>query len=207
MRKIGEVVFGNNARFDDGVLLAYLSPRKGVSEILTIGNDAVIRSGTVLYAGSTIADHLETGHNVIIREENEIGSHVSIWNNAVIDYGCRIGNNVKIHCNCYISQFTVIEDDVFLAPGVTIANDIHPGCPDSKSCMKGPTLKKGVQIGVNVTILPYVIIGERSLIGGGAVVTKDVPPESVMFGNPARVHGSIHDLNCVTDMRDRGPYV
>jgi acetyltransferase-like isoleucine patch superfamily enzyme len=207
LHNVGEVVLGRNARFDDGVIVGYLSPRSGVSRILRIGDDAVVRAGTVIYAGSTIGDDLETGHNVVIREENEIGSHFSIWNNSVIDYGCKIGNGVKIHCNCYISQFTTIEDGVFLAPGVMIANDIHPGCPDSKPCMRGPTLKRGVQIGVNVTIVPFITIGERSLVGSGAVVTRDIPPESVVYGNPARVHGSIYDLRCVTKIRDRGPYV
>ncbi len=207
MNKFGEVVLGANAVLDDGCKIGYLSPRKGVERILKIGDNAVVRTGTVIYAGSTIGDHLETGHNVVIREENEIGSRFSIWNNSVIDYGCRIGDNVKIHCNVYVAQFTIMEDDVFLAPGVTIANDIHPGCPDSKECMKGPVIKKGAQIGVNVTILPFVVIGEGALVGSGAVVTKDVPAGAVVFGNPARVHGRAEDLKCVTDIRDKGPYV
>ena len=207
MHNIGEVLHGQNARFEDGSIVGYLSPRSGISRILRIGEGAVVRVGSVIYAGSTIGDHLETGHNVVIREENEIGSHFSIWNNSVIDYGCKIGNGVKIHCNCYIAQFTTIEDDVFLAPGVTIANDIHPGCPDSKPCMRGPTLKRGVKIGVNVTIVPFITIGEKSLVGSGAVVTRDIPPESVVYGNPARVRGSIYDLRCVTKLRDRGPYL
>jgi acetyltransferase-like isoleucine patch superfamily enzyme len=203
----GELRIGGDAAIDDGVQLAYISPRAGISRVLIIGTGAKIRSGSVIYAGTTIGDRLETGHNVVIREENTIGEGFSIWNNSVIDYDCVIGHNVKIHCNCYVAQFTTIEDDVFLAPGVTIANDIHPGCPDSKPCMKGPTLKRGVKVGVNATILPYVIIGEGSLVGSGAVVTRDVPPNSVVYGNPARVQGSVFDLKCVTDIRDRGPYV
>ncbi len=207
MESVGKLLMGDGATIDDGVRLAYLSPRPDVAGELKVGKGATIRSGTVIYAGTVIGDGLETGHNVVIREENEVGSHLNIWNNSVIDYGCVIGNNVKIHCNCYIAQFTTLEDDVFLAPGVMIANDPHPGCPDSKPCMKGPTLKKGVRVGVNVTILPYITIGENSLIGGGAVVTQDIPANSVVYGNPGRVHGSIFDLKCTTEIRDRGPYV
>jgi acetyltransferase-like isoleucine patch superfamily enzyme len=90
---------------------------------------------------------------------------------------------------------------------VMIANDMHPGCPNSAECMRGPIIKRGVQIGVNVTLVPFITIGERSLIGSGSVVTRDVPPESVVYGNPARVQGSIRDLTCRTQIRDIGPYV
>jgi acetyltransferase-like isoleucine patch superfamily enzyme len=193
---------GEGSQIDPNVLLGYLTVREIKDLKLIIGKDAQIRNGTVIYAGSSIGDGLTTGHNVIIREENKIGHHFSIWSNSVVDYGCEIGNNVKIHCNVYIAQFTKIEDDAFLAPGVTIANDIHPGCEYSKECMKGPTIKKGAQIGVNATLLPFIIIGEHSLIGSGAVVTKDVPPRSVVIGNPARVIKSIDDLKCVTGLTD-----
>ena len=202
---IGAVHLGEGAVIDEGAILGYLSPRRGVSDVLTIGDGARVRSGCVIYAGSRIGAHLETGHNTIIREENEIGERFSIWNNSVIDYGCRIGDRVKIHCNIYIAQFTVIEDDVFLAPGVTIANDYHPGCPDSRDCMRGPTLKKGCHIGVNVTILPYVTIGEGTLIGSGSVVTKDLPPGVVAYGNPARAHATLAEMRCKTGRRE-APY-
>jgi acetyltransferase-like isoleucine patch superfamily enzyme len=205
-QKRGEVHLGVGSVVDPGAIVGYLSPRGGVSETLHIGDRARIRTGSVVYAGSTIGSHLETGHNVIIREENEIGDHFSIWNNSVIDYGCTIGSRVKIHCNIYIAQFTVIEDDVFLAPGVSIANDYHPGCPDSKKCMKGPHLKRGCRIGVNVTVLPYVTIGEGTLVGSGSVVTKDLPAGILAYGNPARVHAALDEIRCKTDRRD-GPYL
>ena len=172
---------------------------------MLIGRKAKIRSGSVIYLGSKIGHHLETGHNVIIREQNKIGNYFSIWNNSVVDYGCTIGNKVKIHSNVYVAQFTKIEDDVFLAPGVTIANDPHPGCRFSKKCMRGPIIKKGVKIGVNVTILPFVTIGEYSLIGAGSVVTKGIPPYSVAYGNPARVIKSIYELRCPIGITDK-PY-
>jgi acetyltransferase-like isoleucine patch superfamily enzyme len=205
-RRMGVVHLGEGAVVDPEALVGYLSPRRGVSKELHIGARARIRSGCVVYAGSTIGDHLETGHNTVIREENVIGHHFSIWNNSVLDYGCTVGNRVKIHCNVYVAQFTVVEDDVFLAPGVTIANDYHPGCPESRECMHGPVLKKGCRIGVNVTLLPYVTVGERTLVGSGAVVTKDIPAGVVAYGNPASVVGKLEDLRCKTGRRE-APYL
>ncbi|HEX8919443.1 MAG TPA: acyltransferase [Chloroflexota bacterium] len=158
-----------------------------------IGPNAVIRAFSVIYAGSTIGSHLETGHNVVIREENEIGHCLNIWNNSTIDYGCVIGDRVKIHCNVYVSQFTTIEDDVFLAPGAKTANDPHPLC---STHLKGPTIKRGARIGMNVTLLPGVVIGEDALVGAGAVVTKDVPARAIVVGNPARVLGTVEDIDC-----------
>ncbi len=201
----GDVIIGANARVDEDVILGYLTGRKIKDYTLRIGDDATIRSGTVIYGGTTIGNRLATGHNVTIREENQIGDNFQVWNCTTIDYGCKIGNNVKIHCNCYVAQFTVIEDNAFMAPGVTIANDIHPGCLYSAECMRGPYIEEGVEIGVNVTILPFVRIGAHSLIGSGAVVVKDVPPESVVVGNPGRVICSIHDLKCQSGLTDR-PY-
>ncbi len=202
---LGIVRLGEGSVVDEGAVLGYRSPRRGVSDVLSIGAGARIRSGCVIYAGSTIGEHFETGHNTVIREENEIGDHFSIWNNSVIDYGCRIGSRVKLHCNIYIAQFTVIEDDVFCAPGVTIANDYHPGCPDSRDCMRGPVLKKGCRIGVGAIILPYVTIGEGTLVGSGSVVTKDLPAGVVAYGNPARVHASLDEMRCKTGRRE-APY-
>ncbi|MBU8923144.1 MAG: hypothetical protein KOO63_15100 [Bacteroidales bacterium] len=205
-RRLGELRLGDGFDFDPEAIVGYLSPRRNVSELLEIGEGARVRSGSVIYAGSKIGKGLETGHNVIIREENTIGDHFNLWNNSVIDYGCTIGHNVKIHCNIYIAQFTVIEDEVFMAPGVTVANDIHPGCPDSGDCMRGPVFKKGCRIGVNVTVVPYVTIGEGTLVGSGSVVTKDLPPGVLAYGNPARVHEDLKDLRCKQGRRE-APYL
>jgi acetyltransferase-like isoleucine patch superfamily enzyme len=198
------VRIGSGAIIDDGVVLGY-RPSRGRDYVLTIGPGAYIRGGTVIYGGSRIGCNLETGHNVVIREENDIGDNFRIWNNSVIDYGCSIGSNVKIHNKVYVAQFTVIEDDVFLAPGVTLANDIHPGCPNSLECMRGPYINKGAQVGINCTILPRVVIGEYSVIGAGSVVTRDIPAGVVAYGSPAQVICDIGNLKCTTGLRDR-PY-
>jgi acetyltransferase-like isoleucine patch superfamily enzyme len=190
---------------DEGVLLGYPTGRAVADRRLILGPGARLRSGTVLYEGSVIGADFQTGHNVVVREENRIGDHVAVWSNSVVDYGCVIGNRVKIHTGVYVAQFTVIEDDAFLAPGVIITNDIHPGCPESKRCMRGPTIRRGAQIGGHVTLLPYISIGEQALIGAGSVVTKDIPARAVAYGNPARVVATIDDLDCVKGLVDK-PY-
>jgi len=181
------IILGANPQVEQYVILGELTGRKIASLQLIIGDNAIIRSGTVIYLGTRIGNDLRTGHNVVIREENIIGDNLQIWSNSVIDYGCRIGNRVKIHCNCYVAQFTIIEDDAFLAPGVIIANDMFPGPMYPDAPLLGPTIKRGAQIGCNCTLRPGVTIGEYSLIGAGSVVTRDIPPHSLAYGNPARV--------------------
>lgn len=197
------VVLSVGYEIGPGVILGYPPGRRIPSLALSIGPDARIRSGTVIYAGSSIGARLETGHNVVIREENTIGDDFKIWNNSTIDYGCVIGDRVKIHCIVYVAQFTMIEDDVFLAPGVTIANDPHPECG---LCMRGPTIKRGACIGVNVTLLSHITIGEGALIGAGSVVTHDIPAHTLAYGNPARPSKTVDELPCPFDLVER-PYV
>lgn len=198
------VVLGEECACDPTVLLGYRTGRPVADLTLRVGPRAQLRSGTVLYGGTTIGASFQTGHHVVVREQNSIGDDVQIWNNTTIDYGCRIGSHVKIHTNCYIAQFTVLEDDVFLAPGVTIANDLHPGCAYSAECMRGPILQRGVQVGVNVTIGPRITIGEYSVIGSGAVVMRDIPPRSLVVGNPARIVKTIEEITCTTGVAPGG---
>ena len=163
---------------DNGVEVNY-KPDRGTYDPLVLGDGARLRSNTVLYQGSRIGENLQTGHNVTIREGCDLGDSVSVWSNTIIDYGCKIGSGVKIHSNCYVAQFTVIHDGAFLAPGVTIANDLYPGDEESAAIMAGPVIGAGAQIGAGSTILPYVRIGAGALIGSGSVVTRDIPPGMV----------------------------
>jgi acetyltransferase-like isoleucine patch superfamily enzyme len=188
---------GVEAKIDDDVMLSYRSGREDIDE-LRLGPGAHLRSGTVLYAGSRIGAGLETGHNVIVREGTRIGDEVCLWSNTTVDYGCSIGNGVKIHCNCYVAQFTRIEDGAFLAPGVTIANDLYPGEAESADAMSGPLIGAGARIGANVTILPFVTIGAGAMVGAGAVVTRDIPEGMVAYGSPAVPRKMLEELISVS---------
>jgi acetyltransferase-like isoleucine patch superfamily enzyme len=196
-----DIAVGKGLNADATAIVGYRSSRARPAE-LVLGADAVIRSGTVVYLGSRIGARFQAGHNVVIREECEIGDDVSVWSNSVIDYRCRIGDRVKIHSNCYIAQFSEIADGAFLAPGVTIANDLYPGQASSAAVMSGPSIGAGAQIGVNVTILPFVRIGAGCLIGAGAVVVRDIPDGTVAFGNPATVRGEVRDLRAIEGRLD-----
>jgi acetyltransferase-like isoleucine patch superfamily enzyme len=178
-----ELRIGANLVRDDSVVLGYRAARLDSPGPLLLGQRATLRSGTVLYEASRIGDDFATGHNVVVREENEIGDRVEVWSNSVIDYGCRIGSDVKIHTSVYVAQFTVIEDEVFLAPGVMIANDKHPIDPTN---LRGPTIRRGAVIGINSTILPGLEIGAGATVGAGSVVTTDVAPGALVYGSPAR---------------------
>jgi acetyltransferase-like isoleucine patch superfamily enzyme len=173
------------------------------SKKLYLGKNAVLLSQSVIYEGSRIGDNLILGHNSIIREENSIGDDFKLWSNSVVDYGCRIGDRVKIHSHVYVAQYTVIENDAFIGPGTIFTNDLHPGCPYSKECIKNaPRVKKGAQIGARVVINPFVTIGENALIGSGSVVTRDIPDRCLAYGNPAQVKKDIKDIKCVTHLTD-----
>jgi acetyltransferase-like isoleucine patch superfamily enzyme len=192
-----DLVGGEGLRADPSVIVGYPADRLK-NPILVLGRDAQLRSGTVIYAGSCIGDRFTTGHSVVIREQCELGDDVSVWSNTVIDYGCRIGDSVKIHSNCYVAQYTEIGAGAFLAPGVTVANDLYPGQSDSAEVMSGPSIGARAQIGVNVTLLPFVRVGEGCIVGAGAVVTRDLPAGTVAYGNPAVVHGLVSDLSDIS---------
>lgn len=191
-----DIDIGDGLVADDDVLIGYASSRKAGSATV-VGPGARLRSGTVIYQGTVIGREFETGHHVVIREDNRLGDRVSVWTGSVIDYGCVLGDGVKVHANCYLAQYSVLEDGVFLAPGVICANDLYPGDPDSAALMQGPVIRAGAQIGVNATLLPYVTIGEGAMVGAGAVVTRDVPPGALAYGSPAVVRGAVADLQPV----------
>lgn len=186
------IKIGKGAVIDEDVILGYPSGRlKKTKKAVILGTGARIRSGSVIYQEVSIGRRFETGHNVIVREENLIGDDVSVWANTTIDYGCRIGNRVKIHTGVYLAQYTILEDDVFIAPGTIFGNDKYP----VSTHLEGPRIRKGARLGVNVTILPGITVGRNSLVGAGSVVTRDVPDGTVVIGNPAHVVQTIAQLD------------
>jgi acetyltransferase-like isoleucine patch superfamily enzyme len=197
------VRIGQGTLIDDDVRIG--SGHAQPSRPVEIGRDARIRAGAAIDDGVRIGDRLETGHNIFIGEDTVIGDDGHIGDNTIIGAGCALGDRVRIQANCYVAAFTTIEDDVTIGPGVGLANDPHPGS-ENHACMRGPTIERGAQIGMNATILPFITVGQRAVVGAGSVVTHAVPAELVVAGNPARVLKSVSQVTCPLDL-EQGEYM
>lgn len=160
--------------------------RKNNPHVLNIGNNAVIRSETIIYGDSMIGDNFQTGHRVTIRENSRIGNYVRIGTLSDIQGHCEIGNYVNMHSNVHIGHKSTIKDYVWIFPYVVLTNDPNPPSED----LLGVTVEEFAVIATGTVVLPGIVVGRESLVGAGAVVTKDVLPERVVVGNPAKDVGS-----------------
>lgn len=152
-----------------------------------IGKYAMLRKGSLIYGDVTIGDHFQTGHYTVIRARVKIGDYCTLLNHSTIEGIVRIGNGARIMTNVYLPSRTWIGDHVFIGPGTTFLNDRLPGRTDKIANPRGATIEDDVMIGGGVTICPGITIGERSFIAAGAVVTKDIPPRSLVVGMPGEI--------------------
>jgi len=119
--------------------------------------------------------------NAIIGNDCNICSHTLIENDVII------GNNVTVKSGVYIWDGVVIEDNVFIGPCVAFTNDKMPRSKVYPESFLKTVIRKGASLGANSTILPGIVLGQNCMVGAGSVVTKDVPDNAVVVGNPARI--------------------
>ncbi|MDN5319806.1 MAG: UDP-2-acetamido-3-amino-2,3-dideoxy-glucuronate N-acetyltransferase [Thermococcaceae archaeon] len=145
----------------------------------------------VVEEGAEIGEGTRIWHFAHIRKGAKIGKNCNIGKDVYIDVGVEIGNNVKIQNGVSVYRGVKVEDDVFLGPHMTFTNDLYPRAFNENWELVSTLVKKGASIGAHATIVCGVTIGEYAMIGAGAVVTKDVPPFGLVFGNPARLRGFV----------------
>ena len=144
--------------------------------------------------GAEVGEETKIWHFCHIMSGAKIGSNCSLGQNVNVGGKAVIGNGVKIQNNVSVYDDVIVEDDVFLGPSMVFTNVINPRAfVQRKNEYKRTVLKKGCSIGANVTIVCGVTIGEYALVGAGSVVTKDVPPYALVYGNPARIHGKVDE--------------
>jgi serine acetyltransferase len=148
-----------------------------------IGASSTVRAGTIIYNDVAIGDQFNTGHNALVRELTEMGDNVLVGTNTVIDGRTKIGSSVSLQTGVYIPSNTVIGNDVFIGPRAVLTNDPYPIRADAE--LIGPTLEDHVSIGANATLLPDVTVGKGAFVAAGAIITEDVPPETLAIGVPA----------------------
>jgi acetyltransferase-like isoleucine patch superfamily enzyme len=138
-------------------------------------------------------------HQAQVREGATIGENCIVGKGAYVDFGVSIGANSKLQNGVFVYHGATVAEGVFLGPGVIITNDRVPRAinpdgtqkRDSDWHLSNTHIGRGASIGAQATILPGVTIGDFAMVGAGAVVTRDVPPHALVYGNPARVHGYV----------------
>jgi UDP-2-acetamido-3-amino-2,3-dideoxy-glucuronate N-acetyltransferase len=160
---------------------------------LRLGTEVTVCAGAVVYAGSVLGDEAIVGDQAQVRERSEIGPRTLIGRGSAVDNDVRIGARVKVQTNVYVTAFTVIEDDVFVGPGVSMTNDDTMSRHDRDYPLCGAVLRRACRVGGSAVLVPGVEVGEEAFVAAGAVVTKDVPARAFMVGVPARQVREVRD--------------
>jgi acetyltransferase-like isoleucine patch superfamily enzyme len=153
-----------------------------------LGDGTIVSTGAIVFAGSRVGARVILGDQSCVRERVQVGDDVVLGRGSLIENDTTVGARTKIQAGAYITAYSALEDDVFIAPCVVTTNDNFMGRTERRhDLIKGPTIRRGARIGGGAILCPAVEIGEEAFVGAGAVVTKDVPPRMLVVGNPARV--------------------
>ena len=153
-----------------------------------IGDGTVVSTGAIVFAGSTVGASSVVGDQSCIRERVSLGDDCVLGRGSLIENDTTVGNGTRIQAGAYITAYSTLEEDVFIAPCVVTTNDNYMGRTERRRAeMRGPTIRRSARIGGGAVICPGIEIGEEAFVGAGAVVTKDVAAGTVVVGSPARV--------------------
>jgi UDP-3-O-[3-hydroxymyristoyl] glucosamine N-acyltransferase len=169
------------------------SSAEGAVGKLVVEDDATICCGAVVYAGARVGAAAIIGDQSQVRERAVVGARTVVGRGSTVDFDARVGERVSIQTLVYVTGGSIVEDDVFLGPGVVTTNDDTMGRHPRGEPLPGPVLRRGCRVGGGVVLTPGVVIGEEAFIAAGAVVTRDVPARTVVLGVPGRAVRPVGD--------------
>jgi acetyltransferase-like isoleucine patch superfamily enzyme len=186
------LVIGAGCRIEDGaivgrspVLASTSSARDDDPGPTVLEDGCTVCAGAIVFAGARICAGAIVGDQAHVRERATLGPESVLGRGSALGSEARIGARVRIQTNVWLTSYTVVEDDVFVGPGVVTTNDDEMGRGREASELEAPVLRRGCKVGGGAILTPGVEIGEEAFVAAGAVVTKDVPPRTLVLGVPA----------------------
>ena len=159
-----------------------------------LGDGTVVSTGAIVFAGTRIGARVIVGDQACVRERVTLGDDVVVGRGSLVENDTTVGALTKIQADAYITAYSTLEEDVFIAPCVVTTNDNFMGRTERRhELIKGPTIRRGARVGGGAILCPGIEIGEEAFVGAGAVVTKDVPPRTLVVGNPAQAIRDVPD--------------
>jgi acetyltransferase-like isoleucine patch superfamily enzyme len=193
------VTLGERCLVEDGAVIGKRprlrpgSSAAGSLGPLEIGDGVTVCCGAVVYAGARLGARVIIGDQAQVRERAVIGERTVVGRGSTIDFDAHVGARVSIQTLVYLTGAAVVEDDVFIGPGVTTTNDDTMDRHPAGMSLLGPVFRRACRVGGGVTLTPGVEIGEEAFVAAGSVVTRDVAPRAMVMGVPARVVRQVGD--------------
>jgi UDP-2-acetamido-3-amino-2,3-dideoxy-glucuronate N-acetyltransferase len=187
-------VVGERVVLQDGCVvgkppaLGPYSSAAGAGELqpAVLGDGATVGAGAVVLAGAEIGARAVVADQAHVRERTRIGAETVVGRAASVENDVQVGARVRMQTGAYVTAWSLVEDDVFIAPGVMLTNDPTAGRRPPDVELRGATLRRGCRVGARAVLLPGIEVGAEAFVAAGAVVTRDVAPGAVVVGVPAR---------------------
>jgi acetyltransferase-like isoleucine patch superfamily enzyme len=173
--------------------LASTSAAHGEVPRLELGARVSVGVGAIVFAGARLGEGVIVGDQAFVRERCTIGAGSLIGRGSVVDNDVALGARVRVQTNVYLSATTLVEDDVFIGPGVTTANDHTMSRHPPAEPLRGAILRRACRVGAGAVLVPGVEIGAEAFVAAAALVTRDVEARAVVMGVPARAVRAVPD--------------
>jgi acetyltransferase-like isoleucine patch superfamily enzyme len=193
-------VVGEDVEVQDGAVLGkppklarHSTAPRGGGDPLVIEAGAVICCRAIVLAGARVGAGAIIGDQAFVRERSRVGEGSVIGRGSAVDNDVEVGARVRVQTDVYLTAYSVVEDDVFVGPGVLTTNDSTMSRHDEAYELRGAILRRACRVGGAAVLTPGVEIGEEAFVAAGAVVTRDVPARGVVMGVPARLVREVPD--------------